>query len=268
LQPGRQIAGERSPVDIPPPDPLLSQPMETGLQGHLERSVVGVARRTAVLLAVLTTSLAGLGLGSAAAARAATDVSGFGGELCSGYAACSTDGFTTNGYPANAKTSWWRMYPGVNCTNYVAYVESQIFGVTDPGYLLGDAYQWAANASANGIQVDDSPTVGAVAFWGSNAPGMDHYGHVAIVQAVGPDGSYIDVSQSGMGSANNGYDWERIYLDSTSWEPWPGSFIHFPGTNIPSPAAVLVTQLMLAHVRSGSDLSGGESAPLQPAAVG
>jgi hypothetical protein len=111
--------------------------METGLQGLLERSVVGVSRRTAVLIAVLITSLFGLCLASAAV-RA--DVNSDGGVLCSGYSACSTDGFTDNDYAANQATSWWRMYPGNNCTNYVAYVESQVFGVTQPTYLLGDAY--------------------------------------------------------------------------------------------------------------------------------
>jgi len=230
--------------------------MKTGLQGLLERSVVGVVRRTAVLFAVLTTSLIGLNLASVATARAdAGAVAGsVGGELCSGYTACSTDGFTTNGYPANANTSWWRMYPGDNCTNYVAYVESQMFGVTEPTYLLGNAYQWAGNASANEVPVNDTPSVGAVAYWGSGTVGMEHYGHVAIVQAVGPNGSYIDVSQSGMGESDNGYDWQRIYADSTSWEPWPDSFIHFPGTNIPQPqtqpvpAPIAWPQVMLAQL--------------------
>ena len=52
-------------------------------------------------------------------------------------------------------------------------------------------------------------------------------------QDVAPDGSYIDVSQSGMGSASDGYDWERIYAGGSSWEPWPGGFIHFAGAAIP-----------------------------------
>jgi surface antigen len=249
--------------------------MKTGLQGRLERSVVGVARRTAVLLAVLTTSLIGFNLASAATARAdgGATAGAVGGELCDGYAACSTDGFTTNGYPANAKTSWWRMYPGDNCTNYVAYVESQTFGVTEPTYLLGDAYQWAENAAANGVPVNDTPSVGAVAFWGPGTLGMKRYGHVAIVQAVGPDGSYIDVSQSGMGVSDNGYDWQRIYLNSTSWEPWPASFIHFAGTNIPQPqtpaqpvqalAPVSWPQVMLTQLSWGPGSIGISDAVIQ-----
>jgi len=317
--------------------------METGLQVFLERSVVGVARRTAVLLAVLTTTMLGLGVGSAVArpapmtplapagrllttgsaltastpattpttpAVATTPnstvttttstvttpttpavtttttstvttptvttttptpppVTTEGVLLCSGYTACSTGGFTTNGYAANEKTSWWRMYPGDNCTNYVAYVESQVFGVTAPTYLLGDADQWAANAGANGVPIDDTPTVGAVAFWGAGTVGMKRYGHVAIVEAVGPNDSYIDISQSGMGKSDDGYDWERIYAGSTVWEPWPNSFIHFPGANIPQPQAKPVQapvswpQVMLSQLTWGTQSSGAANMLLQ-----
>jgi surface antigen len=296
--------------------------METRLQVFLERSVVGVTRRTAVLLAVLTTTMLGLGVlgvGSAVArpaamappapartlvstspaTTAATPTTGAtttptvatstvatttaatvttttpapppvtteGVLLCSGYTACSTDGFTTNGYAANEKTSWWRMYPGDNCTNYVAYVESQVFGVTEPTYLLGDADQWAANAGANGVPVDNTPTVGSVAFWGAGTVGMKRYGHVAIVEAVGPNDSYIDVSQSGMGKSDDGYDWERIYAGSTVWEPWPNSFIHFPGANIPQPQAqaaavqapVTWPQVMLSQLTWGTQSNGADT---------
>jgi surface antigen len=62
---------------------------------------------------------------------------------------------------------------------------------------------------------------------------MGGYGHVAVVEAIGPDNSYIDVSQSGMGDSQDGYDWERIYPDQASWEPWPTAFIHFSGTQTP-----------------------------------
>jgi surface antigen len=237
--------------------------MEIELQGFLERSVVGVARRTAVLLAVLTTTLVGFGLSSAAAARA----EGF--DLCAGYSACSTGSFTTHDYQDHADTSWWRMFPGDNCTNYAAYVESQVFGVTEPTYLLGDAYQWAPNAAANGVPVNGTPSVGAVAYWRSRTPGMGRDGHVGIVEAVAPDGSYIDVSESGMGKANNGYDWERIYQNTPSWEPWPDSFIHFPGTDIPQPSTlpppppVTWPQVAPPVLSWGTGTIGSADAPLQ-----
>lgn len=152
--------------------------------------------------------------------------------LCAGYTGCSSGSFTTNGYQNAAGQSWWRMYAGVNCTNYAAYVESQIFGVPEPSLLLGNAYQWAPSAAAAGIPVNQTPTVGAVAVWAAGAPGMGGFGHVAVVEAVGPGASYIDVSQSGMGTAADGYDWERISRGA-SWEPWPSSFIHFQGPGVP-----------------------------------
>jgi surface antigen len=154
-------------------------------------------------------------------------------ELCAGYATCSTAGFSTHDYEYAAADSWWSMYPGDNCTNYAAYVESQVYGVPTPGYLLGDGGQWGYRAAAEGVPVDGTPSVGAVAVWDADTPGMGGYGHVAVVEAVAADGSYIEVSQSGMGPANDGYDWERVSRDLSSWEPWPSSFIHFSGPGIP-----------------------------------
>jgi surface antigen len=200
--------------------------MQLRLQGGLELSRAIAPRRTSVFFGVLTAALACLAL-CTAGARADTS------ELCAGYAACTAAGFSTHDYEYAADESWWSMYPGDNCTNYAAFVESQAYGVPTPDVLLGDGYQWGERAAEAGIPVDDNPTVGSVAVWGADAPGMGGYGHVAVVEAVAPDGSYIDVSQSGMGSADDGYDWERIYRAGGSWEPWPGSFIHFAGPAIP-----------------------------------
>ncbi len=153
--------------------------------------------------------------------------------LCAGYSACSTGSFLTHGYEDAAGTMWWRMYAGDNCTNYAAYVESQIYGVPEPAIELGDGGQWAERAEEQGIPVDGTPTVGSVAEWDEGAPGMGGYGHVAVVEAVGPNDSYVDVSQSGMGTSADGYDWERIYSSGGSWEPWPSNFIHFAGSRMP-----------------------------------
>jgi surface antigen len=150
--------------------------------------------------------------------------------LCAGYSGCTAPGLTTHGYQTAADRSWWSMYPGINCTNYAAYVESQVYGVPTPGILLGDADQWSARAAQAGIPVDQTPSVGSVAVWGADAPGMGGYGHVAVVESIGPDGSYIDVSQSGMGSGSDGFTWERVYRDGASWESWPSSFVHFAGS--------------------------------------
>jgi surface antigen len=166
---------------------------------------------------------------------------------CAGYTPCGSPGYTTHGYQASAGQSWWSMYPGVNCTNYAAFVESQVYGVPTPGLLLGDAYQWGQRASESGIPVDETPTVGSVAVWGSDAPGMGGYGHVGVVESIGPDGSYIDVSQSGMGTAANGFSWERVYRSGSSWESWPSSFVHFAGSGTST-----------ALPQAGSRISGAE----------
>lgn len=201
--------------------------MTPELEGGLGRSRAALAARATLLLAVLAAALGMLGLQTSRSARAD------GSQLCAGYSACNTAGFTTHGYETMAGQSWWSMYPGINCTNYAAYVESQVYGVATPPLLLGDAYQWGERAAQAGIPVNGTPSVGAVAVWGAGAPGMGGFGHVAVVEAVGPHDSYIDISQSGMGAVNDGFDWERIYRGGGSWEPWPDSFIHFSGPGIP-----------------------------------
>jgi surface antigen len=120
------------------------------------------------------------------------------------------------------------MYAGNNCTNYVAYVESTVFGVRTPSYLLGNAGQWAATAAAHGVPVDQTPAVGAVAVWYGGTASMGSSGHVAIVEAVGPNNSYIIISQQHMIGAD-GYDWVRIYpvASENQWQNWPNAFIHF-----------------------------------------
>lgn len=202
--------------------------MTPELEGGLVLLRVVAGARTALLAAILAAALCTLcGVFAPATARA----DGF--ELCAGYAPCNASGMTTHGYENAAFQSWWSMYAGINCTNYAAYVESQVYGVARPAVLLGDAYQWAASAAGVGIPVDTTPSVGAVAVWGADAPGMSGFGHVAVVESVGPGASYINVSQSGMGAVADGFDWQRIYRNGTSWEPWPTSFIHFSGPGIP-----------------------------------
>lgn len=163
------------------------------------------------------------GTGAQGAARGPSFV------VCGGYSSCSADGHSSHGYAAHAGGSYWRMYPGDNCTNYVAYVESTAYRVPAPGYLLGDAGQWSANAAAHGIVVNHVPSVGAVAEWDAGAPGMGSGGHVAVVEKVGPNDRYIVISQQAIGSDPDGYDWTRINagFPASDWQEWPEHFIHF-----------------------------------------
>src|ERR1700733_15028675 len=70
-----------------------------------------------------------------------------GSVLCTGdsYSTCVNAGFTDHGYAAHSGTSYWGADPGHNCTNYVAYVETQN-GVARPSFALHDAWQWWSEA--------------------------------------------------------------------------------------------------------------------------
>jgi surface antigen len=155
--------------------------------------------------------------------------------LCSGYAACNRLGYSSYGYGRHLHTSYWRMVSGDECTNYVAYAESQAFGVRTPRYLLGNAYQWPGNAAAHGVRVNRTPSVGAVAVWAGDAYGIGPDGHVAVVEQVGPHDAYIVISQQHLLNEANGYDWTRINagFPAQTWQPWPSLFIHFRVTRLP-----------------------------------
>jgi surface antigen len=161
---------------------------------------------------------------SPARARAASVV------LCSGYQGCDQRGYPSYGYGQHRRTSYWQMYSGDECTNYVAYVEHAYFRVATPGYRLGNADQWPAAAAAHGVTVNTEPSVGAVAVWAGHAYGIGPDGHVAVVEQVGPHDGYIVVSQQHLLAETNGYDWARLNagFPARTWQPWPSYFIHFP----------------------------------------
>jgi len=176
---------------------------------------------------------------SAAASQLPAAASGTSSTLCSGYAACSLGTFTTHGYESHSGSSYWTMYPGNNCTNYVAYVESTVYGVSTPTFNLGDGGLWAAAAAQNGVLVNHTPSVGAVAVWSGASSGIPSEGHVAVVEDVGPDNSYIVISQQHMLAEPDGYDWTMINANPTlnQWEQWPDSFVHFSTAPVAGPAA-------------------------------
>ncbi|MGC9961307.1 MAG: CHAP domain-containing protein [Acidimicrobiales bacterium] len=162
-------------------------------------------------------------------------------ELCSGYAACTAGGDSSHDYQDHSWNSYWSMDAGDECTNYVAYVESAVYKVATPTYLLGNASSWPANARAHGVVVNHVPSVGAVAEWDGYSAGIGPSGHVAVVERVGPNDSWIDVSQQHIASDVDGFDWERIPIGNQGWEPWPSNFVHF---SVPS-------EHVAVHVNSG-----------------
>jgi len=193
------------------------------------RRLSNVGRRWAVaLVACALATTWGVAPGNSASGATASSI------LCSGYTACSQGPFSTHGYPSHAWASFWSMYAGDNCTNYVAYAESSL-GVPTPQYSLGNADQWVAAASAHGVLVNHTPTVGAVAVWYGE---MGWSGHVAVVEAVGANVSSVVISQQHM-IITDGYDWVRIYQDPSKnqWQVWPNAFIHFPLASVVQPRA-------------------------------
>lgn len=98
-------------------------------------------------------------------------------------------------YPANLKGAGldalvdpWGFY-NRECTSFVAFRLNQsgygfrnnMTGPNGRSVRFGHATNWKAAAEAGGWRVDNTPTVGAVAWWG--------HGHVAVVTAVAGDGS-------------------------------------------------------------------------------
>jgi len=83
-------------------------------------------------------------------------------------------------------------YAWGNCTWY-AYNRRVELGLR-VGSFWGNASTWAIAASQNGYQVDNTPSVGAIAQWNAYAGGSGYYGHVAIVESVNSDGT-IEVSE-------------------------------------------------------------------------
>ncbi len=71
--------------------------------------------------------------------------------------------------------------------------------------------------------------MGSVTQWYANDHDIGNDGHVAVVEQVGPNDSYIVVSQDNWTSDTNDYGWAVILANTPDQgEPWPGDFIHFP----------------------------------------
>lgn len=133
--------------------------------------------------------------------------------LCSGYASCKRAGYDHFGYETKQKTSYWRMYTGTNCTNYVAYRLVTTNGMPNvrPKSGVGNARDWG---KAMASVTDQTPTVGSVAWWGKTG------NHVAYVERVASPTEII-VSESNWGRS---FDHRRI---TKSGSGWPDGFIHF-----------------------------------------
>ncbi|MCZ4497512.1 MAG: domain containing protein [Marmoricola sp.] len=130
--------------------------------------------------------------------------------LCKGFTACAQAGYSSFGYgPTEYKKMWWRMYSGHNCTNYMAYRMIQAgMSETRPWNGSGDARNWGVVFRS---RTDQTPAVGAVAWWSSN--------HVAYVQKI-IDADTIIISED---HYRGDFDWRKIVRSGGGW---PTGFIH------------------------------------------
>ncbi|MEV7397427.1 CHAP domain-containing protein [Aeromicrobium sp. NPDC092404] len=138
--------------------------------------------------------------------------------ICTGYSGCSDKGYSHFGYATHKSTSYWRMYTGTNCTNYVAYRLVTTNGMPNvrPKAGVGNAEDWGFAMSSI---TNSTPTVGSVAWWGRTGH------HVAYVEKV-VSSSEIWVSESNWSGA---FDWRKI---TKSGSGWPDGFIHFKDPSI------------------------------------
>lgn len=138
--------------------------------------------------------------------------------LCTGYSSCDGKGYSHGGYASNKDKSYWNMYTGTNCTNYVAYRLVTTNGLPNkrPKPGVGNARDWGTAMSS---VTDKVPTKGSVAWWGKTG------NHVAYVEKV-VSSTEIWVSESNWSGA---FDWRKI---TKSGSGWPDGFIHFSDPKI------------------------------------
>jgi surface antigen len=165
--------------------------------------------------------------------------------ICTGYSSCSSKGYSSFGYSTHQSTSYWRMYTGTNCTNYVAYRLVTTNGMPNvrPKSGVGNAQDWGYAMSS---VTNSTPTVGSVAWWGRTGH------HVAYVEKI-VSSSEIWVSESNWSGA---FDWRKI---TKSGSGWPDGFIHFKDLKILNTAKPTIS----GTVKVGGPLtaSGGAWSP-------
>ncbi|MGH3335508.1 MAG: CHAP domain-containing protein [Nocardioides sp.] len=138
--------------------------------------------------------------------------------LCTGYSGCRADGYSHFGYRSASRHMFWQMFPGHNCTNYVAYrLVRGGMSATRPWSGSGNADNWGR---AKPRITDGKPMVGAVAWWKRNVPGAGSSGHVAYVEKVLSRRRIVISEDSWSGD----FHWRRITKSGTGW---PSGFIHF-----------------------------------------
>jgi surface antigen len=191
-------------------------------------SLYGVSLAYRHLISLATGALVVLGLLVAVPSSPATAAST---TLCSGWSGCVSAGYSDAGYGAANRSSFWRMYSGHNCTNYVAYrMVGAGMSSERPFSGTGNAWNWGVQMAS---KTNQTPSVGAIAWFNKSAGGAGSAGHVAYVeQVVSP--TEIIVSED---SWSGDFHWRRI----TAGSSWPSGFIHLTDNAIANTSPVTVT---------------------------
>ena len=134
----------------------------------------------------------------------------------------SNDGLSgSNGYNnfPNVRARWGGLSPYLgsvlaNCTGYCQGRWMELGNTNTPYAFHGNAGDWINEARQAGYQIGSEPQLGAIvvfAGWSSNRAG-----HVAIVEEISDDGSYIKCSESNYGSTI--FEWPVYRYRDTGWK--------------------------------------------------
>lgn len=101
------------------------------------------------------------------------------------------------------------------------------------GHNLGNAVEWLQAWQVKGWPTGQSPRPGAVVYYGAGRGGADPtYGHVAVVQSVNADGTYVEEGYNGEPAPNDHQYYTRVVQNTT-----PSSFLYMPGIDTAAPAS-------------------------------
>jgi surface antigen len=117
------------------------------------------------------------------------------------------------------------------CTSWAAWAVHNRDGVDVPRGL-GNADTWASHAKQDGIKVNTTPAIGAVAQWG-NYSWNHNAGHVAWVENVNSSTS-ITVEEYNF-KIPGGWDTRTVTTSGKGSLIFPNNFIHFEGNSPPPP---------------------------------
>ena len=159
----------------------------------------------------------------------------------------SNDGLQgSNGYNnfPNVRARWGGLSPYLgsvlaNCTGYCQGRWMELGNTNTPYAFHGNAGDWINEARQAGYQIGSEPQLGAIvvfAGWSSNRAG-----HVAVVEEISDDGSYIKCSESNYGSTI--FEWPVYRYRETGWKRRGSSsgasigFVYHPNIAPPAPPA-------------------------------